>query len=341
LSKYPLLNKKPEYKDFTNNFIGIIGPIIFFNNKIDEEGFIDNVFKLKGCYDILLNLNSYTLIYNDIDNEEINSIEDDLKNYFFNISKKIDDNILFIISPISIIKHYQISNINSNNDNNNLDFIENIYNKNEYYKDANNSSVLSSFSTLDPPFLFNGGTYPSQDLSSAFIFIQNDGFHIIALHFEYFYNILRMLISINDKKENDNRNNSSIYYHINKSICPLFNLINHIIKPVSNIIFQYRDFLDTIGFSLYKIFKILINKGPLSSKLLSKIYQFLLNFHTIFMKKINNVDSKNITLNFMNKILVMLCDIKFFDINKYKEFDGYLVVFKTILKKNEKLIYIG
>ena len=333
------INKKPEYKDFTNNFIGIIGPIIFFNNKIEEEGFIDNVFKLKDCYDILLHLNSYTLIYNDINNEEINSIKDDLKNYFFNISKKIDDNILFIISPISIIKDYQISNFNSNNDDdNNLDFIENIYNKNDFNKDVNNSSVISSFSTLAPPFLFNGGTYPSQELSSAFIFIQNDGFHIIALHFEYCYNILRMLISINDKKENNNRNNSSIYYYINKAICPLFNLINHIIKPVSNIIFQYRDSLDTIGFSLYKIFKILINKGPLSSELLSNTYQFLLNLHIIYMKKINNNESKNIVLNFMNKILVMLCDIKFFDINKYKEFDEYLVVFKTILKNNENLI---
>jgi len=332
------IHNKPEYKDFTNNFIGIIGPIIFFNNKFEEEGFIDNVFKLKGCYDILLNLNSYTLIYNDIINEEINSIKDDLKNYFFNISKKIDDNILFIISPISIIKDYQISNFNYNNDNKNVDFIENIYNKNDYNKDINNSSVLSSFSTLDPPFLFNGGTYPSQDLSSAFIFIQNDGFHIITLHFEYFYNILRMLISINDQKENNNRNNSSIYYYINKSICPLFNLINHIIKPVSNIIFQYRDSLDTIGFSLYKLFKILINKGPLSSELLSNIYQFLLNLHKIYMKKINNDDSKNIVLNFMNKILVMMCDRKFFDINKYKEFDEYLIVFKTILKNNENLV---
>jgi len=332
------INKKPEYKDFTNNFIGIIGPIIFFSNKIDEEGFIDNVFKLKGCYDILLNINSYTLIYNDVNNEEINSIKDELKNYFFNISKKIDDNILFIISPISIIKYYEISNFNSNNDNNNLDFIENIYNKNDYNKDVNNSSALSSFSTLDPPFLFNGGTYPSQDLSSAFIFIQNDGFHIIALHFEYFYNILRMLISINNQKENSNRNNSSIYYCINKSICPLFNLINHIIKQISNIIFQYRDSLDTLGFSLYKVFKILINKGPLSSELLSNIYQFLLYLHKIYIKKINNDDSKSIVLNFMNKILVMLCDIKFFDINKYKEFDEYLVVFKTILKKNENLV---
>ena len=332
------ISKKPEYKDFTNNFIGIIGPIITFKDKIEEEGFIDNVFKLKGRYDIFLNLNSYTSIYNDAYNEEINSIENDLKNYFFNISKKIDDNLLFIISPISIIIDYQISNFNSRDDISNLDFIENIYNKNGFNKEVNNASALSSFSTLDPPFLFNGGTFPSQNLSSAYNFIQNDGFHIIVLHLEYFYNILRMLLSINDQQENNNRKNSSIYYYINKAICPLFNLINQIIKSVSNIIFQYKNSLDTIGFSLYKLFKILINNGPLSSELLLNLYQFLLNLHKIYMKKINNEASKNIVLNFVNKILVMLCDIKFFDLNKYKEFDDYLIVLKEILKNNGNLI---
>lgn len=84
------------------------------------------------------------------------------------------------------------------------------------------------------------------------------------MHFEFFYNLSRILISLDDIKENNSRDNSSIYFFINKTISPLLELINYILKQLSNIIFQYRQVLDTMGFSLLKIFKLLISSSPLS-----------------------------------------------------------------------------
>ena len=327
------INKKNEYKDSTSNYIGIIGPILFFNYHIEEKEFYENIFKLQGFYDELININPNTFIYNDIFNHEINTIKDETKNYFMSISKKIEECLLFNFSPISLVNDYQIKMFNSCNDYNNINFIENINGSNSN-KGKNN--IVDEFSTLDVPF--KEGTYPVYEISSVYYFIQNDGFSIITLQFEFLYNLLRMLISLNDQKENNNNNNkSSIYYHINISIVPLLNLLYDIIKQSSNIITQYKDSLDTIGFSLLKIFKILINKTPLSSELMSNYRQFLLNINRIYIKTKNN-DSIKVIQNFINKLLIMVCDIKYFDMNNNKEFLDYLSLFKIVIKNNEFLI---
>jgi len=329
------IKEKNEYKDFANNFIGIIGTILFFSNKIDEEDFIDEVFKLQSSYDIMLNLNSYTYFHDDIYNQEINSIKDEIKNYFISISDKIDESILFVLSPLSLIQDFNISSFNCTNYNNKLNFLENINCKNNSNRDKNNLDDCR-FSTFEAPFLFKDGTYPKQTISSIYNFLQNDGFHIIILHFEYFYNILRMLISLNDQKENDNKDKESIYFYINKSICPLFNLLDIIFKQISNIIHQYRDPIDTLGFTLFKLFKILINKSPLSSELLSNLRQFLLDLNKIYIiSKINA--SKKVILNFINHILVLICDIKYFDINNCEDFREHIRIFKKVLKNNKYL----
>ena len=190
---------------------------------------------------------------------------------------------------------------------------------------------------MDVPLPFIGGCYPENQISSAYNFVLNEGFYIITLHFEFFYNLSRMLISLDDIKENNSRDNSSIYFFINKTICPLLELINHILKQLSNIIFQYREVLDTMGFSLLKIFKLLISSSPLSYELLTNLGQFLLNLNRIYIKT-KNINSKNIILNFMNRILIMIFDKKCFNMDNYKELNEHLNIFKKILKNNEYLI---
>ena len=327
------INKNKEYNS-SSNYIGIIGPILFLNNIIDDKDFISNVFKLQGFYDILLNLNANTFIYNDIDNHDINSLNNHIKNYFINISKIIEENLLFILTPLSLINDFLISNLNNCNKYTKTDFIENIY-ENNYNYEKNN--LLETFSTLDAPLPFNGSTYSESQISSSFNFIKNDGFYIIILYFEYFYNILRMLISFNDQKENNNRDNSTIYYYINKLTCPVLNLLHYIIKQCANIMSNFKDSLDTLGFSMFKVFKLLINKTPLNSVLLSNFRQFLLNLNRIYIKT-RDENSKKVIINFMNKILIMFCDKNFFDMNNYNEFNDYLSLFKLVLKNNEYLI---
>ena len=326
------INKKNEYKDSTSNYIGIIGPILFFNHLIEEKDFYQNIFKLQGFYDDLININPNIFIYNDIFNHELNSLKDETKNYFMSISKKIEEYLLFNFSPMSLVNDYQIKMFNSCDNYDNINFIENI-NGNNSNKEKNN--IVDEFSTLEVPF--KGGTYPVYEVSSVYHFIKNDGFSIIILQLEFFYNLLRMLISLNDQKENSNNNKSSIYYHINLSICPLLNLLYNIIKQTSNIISHYKDSLDTIGFSLLKVFKILINKTPLISELISNYRQFLLNTNRIYLKT-KNKDSIKVIQNFINKLLIMICDLKFFNTNNYKEFNNYLSLFKLVLKNNEFLI---
>ena len=329
------IKKKNEYKDFVNNFVGIMGTILFFDNKIEEEDFIDNVFKLQSSYDIMLNLNSYTYFHDDFYSQEINSIKDDIKNYFISISDKIDESILFALSPLSLLQDFNISIFNCTNYLNNLNFIENINYKNNNNIEKNNLNDFR-FSTFEAPFLFKDGTYPVQTMSSIYNFLQNDGFHIIILHFEYFYNILRMLISLNDQKENDNRVKESIYFYINKSICPLFNLLDNIFKQIFNIIHHYKDSIDTLGFTLFKVFKMLVNKSPLSSELLSNLRQFLLDLNKIYIKS-KNSSSQKVILNFINHILILICDLKYFDMNNCEDFREHIRIFRKILKNNQYL----
>ena len=327
------INKKSEYKDNTSNYVGIIGPILFFNKIINDKDFINNIFKLQGFYDLLIYINSSTHIYNDIYNQEINSLNKDIKDYFINISQTINEKILFILSPISLLSDFLISQFNDAVEYDNINFIENIFGNNN--KERMNLNDI--FSILDKPLPYIGRTIAGSQMSSIFNFINNDGFYIITLYFEYYYNILRMLVEINDEKENNNKDNSTLFFHINKSICPLLNLIYNIIKHCFNSISFYKDSIDTMGFSIFKVFKILVNKTTLSTELLSNLRQFLLNINRIYIKAKDN-DSKRVIINFINKLLIMIFGERFMDINNYKEFYDYLSLFKIVLKNNEYLV---
>ena len=328
---------KNQFKDFLSNYYGIIGPILFFNKIFEDQEFIINLFKLNGSYDILVNLNDNTFNYNDAYKQEINLINPNIINYFFSISKKLDESFLFNISPLSIINDYKIKDFNSYDSNGEINsnyFIENIYGKNDN-KDKNYFADI--FSTLDKPLSFNGATYPINQFSSAINFIQNDGFNLITLYFEYFYNILKMLIKLNDKNENNNSDTSTIYYHINKCICPLLNLLSNIINQCSNIMHYYKDSLDTMGFSFFKIFKILICQTSLNSELIYNLKEFLLYLNRIYLKS-KEKESQNVIINFINKLLVIIFDRKVFNMKNFKEFNDFISIFKIVLKNNQYLV---
>ena len=326
-----IINNK--FKDFINNYIGIIGTTLFFNRIFEEQEFINYLFNLNGSYDILINLNEYTYIYNDTYNQEIYLLNQNIIDYFMNISKKIDESIIFIISPLSLINDYQIRDFNSNDEYNNINFIENIFGKNN--KDKNYFADI--FSTLDIPLPFTGATYPKNQISSLINFIQNDGFYLVTLYLEYFYNILKMLLSLNVQNEDNNSDTSTIYYNINKCLCPLLYVLANIIKNCSNIIYYYKDSLDTLGFSFYKIFKILIHQTPLNSELLLNLKEFLIKLNRIFVKTKEKYSQK-VVINFINKILFLILDKSVFNLKNYKEFNDYLSIFKIVLKNNEYLI---
>ena len=222
---------------------------------------------MQGFYDLLIYINSSKHIYNDIYNQEINSLNKDIKDYFINISQTINEKILFILSPISLLSDFLISKFNDAVEYDNINFIENIFGNNN--KERMNLSDI--FSILDKPLPYIRRTIAGSQMSSIFNFINNDGFYIITLYFEYYYNILRMLAEINDEKENNNKDNSKLFFHINNSICPLLNLIYNIIKHCFNSISFYKDSIDTMGFSIFKVFKILVIKTTLSTELLSNL----------------------------------------------------------------------
>ena len=325
------INKKKEYENSASNYIGIIGSILFFNHIIEEKDFYDNIFKLKGIYDNLININSNVFIYNDAINQEIYSLKEEIKNYFIK-SKLVEDYLLFFLSPIFLKNEYKISNYNDSEYYNNKTLKEKI-NENNFNKGKENKDYISS--SLEVPH--KDKIIPVYEIPSVYNFIQNEGFSIITLHLEYLYNILKMLISLNDEKENDNNDKSSLYYHITRSIDPLFILIYNIMRNYSNIIFHIKDSLDTIGFSLFKIFKIIISKTPLNSDLFSNYKQFIINLNKIYIRT-KNKDSRIVILNIINKMLIMICDIKFFDLNNYKNFIDYLRLFKLVIKNNDFLI---
>lgn len=166
-------NKKADYKNYTNNYIGIIGLILFFNKILEEKDFISNIFELQGFYDLLININSNTFIYNEIYNQEINSLNKGVKEYFINISKKINENILFILSPISLINDIQISNFNSYNRYNNINFIENIFGNND---NKEKHYLNDIFSALDTPLPYTVSIISQTKISSNFNFIRMTDF---------------------------------------------------------------------------------------------------------------------------------------------------------------------
>lgn len=317
------------YKSLTNvsNFNGIIGPIIFFNSIIDDKEFVSNIFKLKGKYESILffnnnnNLNYY--FYYEPYNYHFDKELIDGQNYFNKISKTIDDECFFTLCPISML----------NNDKKNCSlFIEDIYQKNNKVKLYENE-IFPNFSTLKTPSSKLNHTFAMKSCSSISYFVQYDGIHLLTLIIEYFYNLLRMLIY------EPNEEKILIANEINNALC-------HILQIISNIFYYFKieyflmNDLNTFGFSLKKLLFLLVDIQPLN-------IQFVETLKAVFRKCIdhyNDMDynsSGKFILSFMNKLFVIICSCKFFDMTDYKNCMDIFIIFNSFIKNNEKLIKLN
>ena len=104
-----ILSKKDKIFDNSKNFNGIIGTVMQFSNIFDDKNFIENLYKMKGKYDMILlmdknaNFNHYHYYE---DNQYF--IDDDIylaKKYFIDILKKINENFQYSLCPMAIINN--------------------------------------------------------------------------------------------------------------------------------------------------------------------------------------------------------------------------------------------
>ena len=303
-----------------SNFSGVMGPILFFKNIIDEKDFLLNIFKLKGRYDNILFLNKN----NNLDNYffyEKNELNDEKEfkeaiNYFQKISKKIDEECLFTICPLSMLNSIK-QNVNF--------FVEDIYEKNNK---KNSDELYPNFITFQIPSPKTNAAYAVKKSSSLSVFIEYDGINIYTLVIEYCYNLLRMLI--NKPKEEK----IPIATEIN-------NVLTQIIKSITNIIIFIKiDLfyveLDTFGFSLKKLFNLLVEIQPLNSSFVDVID---MSFRKLidFKNKVDFNSSGKFVFHFINKFFSLICSSDYFDMSNNNN-SKIFQLFIYIIKNNEQLI---
>ena len=302
---------------------GIIGPIIFFNNILDEKDFAINLLKLKGRYDSILFLNNessfvyyfyyeeYKLYY---DKEFILAQE-----YFIKLSKKINEDCLFTICPLSMFN----SILKKTNF-----FTEDIYKKNNKEK-INNKELFPNFNTLHLYSTKTTATYVKKNRKSISLFVEYDGINIYTLIIEYFYNLLKMLI--NESKEEK----IEIAYEINNALCQIMNSITRII-----IFFKIESFsndLDTFGFSLKKLFYLLIDIHPFNIKLIETLkisIPKLLDYY----KKADQETTGKVILDFVHKLVTLICSANYYDMSIYRNCENIFRFFGLIINNYENLI---
>ena len=239
------------------------------------------------------------------------------------ISKTIDEECFFTLCPISML--------NNEKKNSSL-FKEDIYQKNNKAK-LFDKEIFPNFSTLKIPSSKLNHTFAMISCSSISYFVQYDGIHLLTLIIEYFYNLLRMLI--NEPKEEK----ISIANEINNTLC-------HILNIISSILYYFKidkflmDDLNTFGFSFKKLLFLLVDIQPLNLKFV----ETLKIFFTTFIEYYKNADYKSSgrpILSFMNKLFIIICSCKFFDMTDYKNCMDIFIIFNSFIKNNENLINLN
>ena len=211
-------SKYEKLKNISNNYDGIIGPVLFlidYNENpeststyklLEENGIIiSSIYKLNNFYD------SFMLMNNNFDTKNLFLYENSLNNIktqniqFINEGKKE----YFIISPLSMI--------NSLCNNTNI-FIND-------FKTLEN--IETFYQTFGVSSKYNKATNAKMCLNTIQCFMKNDGMHLLILILEYYYNILKMIIEYTDYADYENK--LSFASEINKAIIPIFDLITQII----------------------------------------------------------------------------------------------------------------
>ena len=305
-----------------SNFNGIIGPVIFFNNILDEKDFTSNINKLKGRYECILFINNNNNIVNYFYYEECKLYYDNEFNkaieYFMKLSKKIDEECLFTICPLSMLNSKKKTNF----------FVEDIYIKNNKEK-INNKELFQNFNTLQIYSQNSSATYAKKNRKSISIFVEYDGIYIYTLIIEYFYNLLRMLF------QEPNEEKIEIVNEINNALCP-------IIDSITKIIFFFRidlfsKELDTFGFSLKKLFNLLIDIKPLNNKLVDSLKNCIKNLLEYY-KRMTIKKTENEILSFVTKLFTLICSSDYFDMSIYGNCINLFQFFGYIINNNDNFV---
>ena len=314
-----VLNKNPLLFPM-KNLNGIIGPIIYLHNIIEEKDFITNLFRLKGRYENILYLNPDINLKNYFRYESEDFFDMNYgiaQEYFMKICKKIDEEYLFTISPLSILNKVE----NKTNK-----FEENIFSKPVKEKHLKRNKY---FETLEEPKENTGATYALINRKTIKFFVQYDGFYIITLQLEFFYNILKMFYNASNEEK------ILLAEVINNALCPIMSLITKII-----IFFKNDNFineLDTFGFSLMKVLNLLADIQPLNQNLFDstkKSFKLLVEYY----KRNEHKKTTYVLLGFINKLVNLLSHPKFYNMRYYSNMESLFNLFGIILKNNPFLI---
>ena len=301
---------------------GIIGPIIQFSTIFDDKNFINNIMKLKGRYDLLLlltnknvNLN-YNYIYEEYKYFSLNEFNE-LKKYFIDLSKKINDDFQYSICPTSLINSIKQET---------CFFPQNIYNKGT--KDTN-KSIFGDFNTLLIPNSKSLATYAKKNQKSISIFVEYDGISIIILLVEYFYNILRMLINIPFEEKIELANE-------------IYNVLCLILKIFFKILLffdlsYFLDIIDTFGFSIKKLLGLLFDIQPLHENLKDILIDSG-NQLIIYSQKLCQNESQAIIINFLCKLISIIFSSKYIYISDYSNTVLFFEFINSVVNLNYDLI---
>ena len=319
-------SKYEKLKNISNNYDGIIGPVLFlidYNENpeststyklLEENGIIiSSIYKLNNFYD------SFMLMNNNFDTKNLFLYENSLNNIktqniqFINEGKKE----YFIISPLSMINSLCNNTNIFINDFNTLENIETFY------------------QTFEVPSKHNKATNANMCLNTIQCFMKNDGMHLLILILEYYYNILKMIIEYTDYADYENK--LSFASEINKAIIPIFDLITQIIIFFN--IDEFKDDLDSFGFTLMKTLNLLGDIHHLKPELVQCLINNI-NSLLKFSKEKKEINTKNykVIIDFLNKLFYLICNTKYFDISNQKQIKNIFKIFHEILLNNNALM---
>ena len=304
----------------TKNFKGKMGSIMQFSTIFEDKTFIPNLMKLKGKYDLILLMNKNANLEHYYKYEEYQTFSEDvinkIKDYFSDYSKKINEDFQYSICPMSLI--------NNNNDTN--FFPQNIYNKGTK---STIKDIFPDFNTILTTKSKSLTTYAQKNQKSISVFVQYDGIEMYTLIIEYFYNILRMLIKKPKEEKIELINEiydvlSFIFIGIFK-ILKFFNLDN------------FADSIDTLAFSIKKLFSLIIEVQPLNENIKYVISEYgkqLINYS----KKLEFNITKSIITCFLSKLLILIFSRKYIHILNYTKTTQLFEFLNMVINMNNDLI---
>ena len=343
-------NSNNEKKISKNNFVGIIGTFFLFNKCLikDENDYINitKLTELKGNYEDIIYVKAY---------RDWSFIDKNLNLILNKISNDIDiyKDIEVIISTKSLGK------INSYDDNNHLNNLENQYNCNYFQNysllDKSDNKIKFYFRNEDDKEI--NINYPIELNNTYIEFLNNHGFLYLQLELYYFINVLSLRLNEEKKDNNSNLNDSQNVYLNISTICSLFffcldSLNSNIIqtkihydliqKEIDNFKYTLIDLI-TI-YSKYnckiKIYFLSLFVEKISEK---KYFEYCLFILTPEFYDINDNEAFDTLFNYLNHISIDDCDnsqiIKLFI--KILDFDKIYItneIKKDTRKEYSKLI---